>query len=316
MAHSPGSFWYPPDWPELPSRSLAPPRFCRLAQGNSHTAKKTRPKDPLKKTFFAAVPLRQTEDTSATLWTTVRFFRDWRPFAVNTFVRFFSTRTTRMSSWSDLMTLPLCVSAACVSFFVLSFIHKACMTISTHFLHQEGLHVCRDASHAQGASQTRSSHESKNFNVGDETNHDRTGPPVVCRDASHAQGHEQSMLNEVDIDFRIPRLHILLWNKLITMVFLTWWRRSRTTLTDLLFNGIYKKQSITRLVRRQRKWFRTWVTKIFFCSRQTPRRSAKNAFFTGIKASSVAFADTSWKNWSQLRLHWIYIGLFNSRVHH
>ena len=36
--------------------------------------------------------------------------------------------------------------------------------------------------------------------------HDRTVKPVVCRDASHAQGHEQSMLNEVDIDFRIPGL--------------------------------------------------------------------------------------------------------------
>ena len=63
--------------------------------------------------------------------------------------------------------------------------------------------VCLDASHAQGAYQTRSSHESTNFNVGDETNHDRMGTPVVCRDASHAQGHEQSMLNEMDIDFRI-----------------------------------------------------------------------------------------------------------------
>ena len=51
--------------------------------------------------------------------------------------------------------------------------------------------VCRDASHAQGASQTRSSHESTNFNIEDETNHDRTGTLVVCRDASHAQGHEQ-----------------------------------------------------------------------------------------------------------------------------
>ena len=66
--------------------------------------------------------------------------------------------------------------------------------------------VCRDASHAQGASQTRSSHESTNFNVEDETNHDRTGTPVVCRDASHAQGHEQSMLTEMNIDFRIPGL--------------------------------------------------------------------------------------------------------------
>ena len=36
--------------------------------------------------------------------------------------------------------------------------------------------------------------------------HDRTEKPVVCRDTSHAQGHEQSMLNEVDIDFRIPGL--------------------------------------------------------------------------------------------------------------
>ena len=33
--------------------------------------------------------------------------------------------------------------------------------------------------------------------------HDRTGTPVVCRDASHAQGHEQSILNEVDIHFRV-----------------------------------------------------------------------------------------------------------------
>ena len=40
--------------------------------------------------------------------------------------------------------------------------------------------------------------------VGDETNRDRTGQPVVGRDASHEPGNEQSMLNEVDIDFRIP----------------------------------------------------------------------------------------------------------------
>ena len=36
--------------------------------------------------------------------------------------------------------------------------------------------------------------------------HDRTVKTVVCRDTSHAQGHEQSMLNEVDIDFRMPGL--------------------------------------------------------------------------------------------------------------
>ena len=32
--------------------------------------------------------------------------------------------------------------------------------------------------------------------------HDRTGKPVVCRDANH----ERSMLNEVDIDFRVSGL--------------------------------------------------------------------------------------------------------------
>ena len=42
-----------------------------------------------------------------------------------------------------------------------------------------------------------------NFNVGDETIHDRTGQPVVNRDES---SHEQTMLNEVNMDFRIPGL--------------------------------------------------------------------------------------------------------------
>ena len=53
---------------------------------------------------------------------------------------------------------------------------------------------------------TRSSHESTNFNGGDETIHDRTGKPVVGRGASHEPGNDQAMLNEVDTDFRIPGL--------------------------------------------------------------------------------------------------------------
>ena len=52
-------------------------------------------------------------------------------------------------------------------------------------------------------SQTRSFHESISFNVGDETIHDRTGQPVVNHDEL---SHEQTMLNEVNIDFRIPGL--------------------------------------------------------------------------------------------------------------
>ena len=53
------------------------------------------------------------------------------------------------------------------------------------------------------SSQTRSSHESTSFNVGDETIHDRTVQPVVDRDES---GHEETMLNEVNMDFQIPGL--------------------------------------------------------------------------------------------------------------
>ena len=58
----------------------------------------------------------------------------------------------------------------------------------------------------EDAPQTRFSRDSTNFIFKEETNHDRTGRPVVCRDANHAQGHEQSIINEVDIDFRIPGL--------------------------------------------------------------------------------------------------------------
>ena len=48
-------------------------------------------------------------------------------------------------------------------------------------------------------SQTRSCHESRRFNVGDETIRDRTGQPVVNHDDS---SHEQTMLNDVNMDFR------------------------------------------------------------------------------------------------------------------
>ena len=51
--------------------------------------------------------------------------------------------------------------------------------------------------------QTRSCHESIRFNVGDETLRDRSWQPVVNHDDS---SHEQTMLNEVNMDFRIPGL--------------------------------------------------------------------------------------------------------------
>ena len=52
-------------------------------------------------------------------------------------------------------------------------------------------------------SQTRSFHESETFNVGDKILRERTERPVVDHDTL---SHEQTMLNEVNMDFRIPGL--------------------------------------------------------------------------------------------------------------
>ena len=91
--------------------------------------------------------------------------------------------------------------------------------------------------------------------------------------------------------------HILLWNKVTTVVFVNLSGRSRNTLTDNLVNKIYNKTKLTtRSVRIPRKWFRTWAMwSCLDCSRLIPRRSAKNAYHTGSKASSIAHAGTSWK---------------------
>ena len=63
--------------------------------------------------------------------------------------------------------------------------------------------VGTNTENVQDGCQTRSCHESIRFNVGDETLGDRSGQPVVNHDDS---SHEQTMLNEVNIDFRIPGL--------------------------------------------------------------------------------------------------------------
>ena len=98
-------------------------------------------------------------------------------------------------------------------------------------------------------SQTRSFHESTSFYVGDETHRDRTGQPVANRDES---SHEQTMLNEVNIHFRIPGLPHSVVKQAEALVFVKWLRRSRITQIDMLFNKIYDKtKPTTRSVRSQ-----------------------------------------------------------------
>ena len=84
--------------------------------------------------------------------------------------------------------------------------------------------------------------------------HDRTVKPVVCRDTSHAQGHEQSMLNEVDIDFRIPGLPHSVVKQAENYRVRELVKKIENHSTDNLFNEIYNKtKPTTRSVRRQTK---------------------------------------------------------------
>ena len=66
-----------------------------------------------------------------------------------------------------------------------------------------GRHVItHDVINVSDNSQTRSAHESETFNVGDEILRKRTERSVADHDVSH----ESMMVNEADMDFRIPGL--------------------------------------------------------------------------------------------------------------
>ena len=129
------------------------------------------------------------------------------------------------------------------------------------------------------------------------TNHDRTSKPVVCRDTVTRKVTSNQCWTRWTLTSEFLDCHILLWNRLRNVVFVSSWRRSKSTLTDMLFGEIYNKtKPTTRSVRRQRKWFTTWATKSCLnCSRRILRRSAQNADHTGVKASSIALAGISWK---------------------
>ena len=62
--------------------------------------------------------------------------------------------------------------------------------------------ITHDVINVSDSSQTRSAHESETFNVGGEILHKRTERSVADHDVSH----ESIMVNEADMDFRIPGL--------------------------------------------------------------------------------------------------------------
>ena len=63
--------------------------------------------------------------------------------------------------------------------------------------------ITHDVINVSDSSQTRSAHESETFNVGDEALRERTERSVIDHDDL---SHESMMVNEADMDFRIPGL--------------------------------------------------------------------------------------------------------------
>ena len=72
--------------------------------------------------------------------------------------------------------------------------------LNRHMSEQGDLVITHDVINVSDSSQTRSADESETFNVGDETLRKRTERSVADHDVSH----ESIMVNEADMDFRIP----------------------------------------------------------------------------------------------------------------
>ena len=121
------------------------------------------------------------------------------------------------------------------------------------------------------------------------------------------------MLNEVDIDFRIPRLpHSVVKQadndrvrELVKKIENHPHRQSLQR--DLQQNNAYNPLS-----EKSKKMIKDMdnVEQFESCSRQILKRNAKNAFCTGVKASSIALAGISWKKVKPVEapfnVHWTF----------
>ena len=101
------------------------------------------------------------------------------------------------------------------------------------------------------------------------------------------------MLNEVNMDFRIPGLpHSVVKHAQSTSV-----RELIQKIENLpdRHDKIYDKiKPVTCVVQNQRKWFRKWASlNCLNCSRRNPKRSAQCVYYTAIPVYSTARAGIS-----------------------
>ena len=122
--------------------------------------------------------------------------------------------------------------------------------------------------------------ESETFNVGDKTLRERTVRPVVDHDNL---SHEQTMLNEVNMDFRIPGLpHSVVKHAQITSVRELIQKIENHPDRHALQQDLRQSQEYNPFSPESKKWFRKWVTSnCLNCSRRIPKRSAQHAYHTG-----------------------------------
>ena len=137
--------------------------------------------------------------------------------------------------------------------------------------------------------QTRSCHESIRFNIGDETLRDRWRQPVVNIDDA---SHEQTMLNEVNMDFRIPGLpHSVVKHAQSASVRELIQKIENHPDRHALQQDLRQNQAYNPFSPESN---RTWATSnCLNFLRRTPKRSAKHSCHTGVKASSIAHAGIS-----------------------
>ena len=103
------------------------------------------------------------------------------------------------------------------------------------------------------------------------------------------------MVNEADMDFRIPGLpHSVVKTRKVPALD-NWFRKLRTTQIDMLFKKIYNRiNHLILSVQNQNKWFGMLGTSNYVnYSRRNPKRSAKYVYHTGTFVTSTSRAGTS-----------------------
>ena len=168
---------------------------------------------------------------------------------------------------------------------------KNCTTLHDSHERSGRLDIAHDVINVSDSSQTRSAHESETFNVGDETLRNRTERSIADHDVSH----KSIMVNEADMDFRIPGLpHSVVKHAQSTSVRELIQKIENHPDRHALQQDLRQKQSFYLFIQDQNKWSRMLGTSNYVnCSRRNPKRSAQCVYHIGIPDFSTARAGIS-----------------------